>query len=165
MTITEANALLINPQVQDPKVQTSSIASRAVRSASLATPYKKYKDLDLSFSPHPITGNITPLLDVDAVKRSIRNLVLTNNYERFFRPDIGSNVTAILFAPQLTPFTPRQLESAVESVIQNYEPRANLIRVQADLNQDLNAFEVTIIFSVRTIPDRFEMTIFLKRTR
>ena len=131
----------------------------------MALSIRSYKDIDLTFTPHPTTGNISILTDVDAVKRSIRNLILTNNYERFFQPDIGSNVTAILFAPQLTPFTARQIESRVEDVIRNFEPRAEIIKVKASLNPDINAFDVVITFSVRSIPEPVELEILLKRTR
>lgn len=126
---------------------------------------KRYSDLDLDFFFHPVTGKISKLLDVEAVKRSIRNLVLTNNYERFFQPDIGSNVTSFLFSPTTTPFTAIQIQTAVEDTIKSYEPRAILEKVTVSLNADLNRFDVSIVFSVRNLPEPVELTLFLKRTR
>lgn len=125
----------------------------------------KYRDLDLDFSPHPVTGKLLPLVDVDAVKRSVRNLVLTNNYERPFRPEIGANITAILFNPGLSPITARQLETAIEDVIRSNEKRAELISVKANLDLDRNGFDVEIIFSVKTIAENVSVDMFLKRTR
>ncbi len=128
-------------------------------------PIKKYRDLDLNFTPHPITRRLLTLTDTDAVRRSIVNLVLTNNYERFFQPDIGSNVTSFLFSPSTTPFTARQIESAVESVIQTYEPRVQIVSVKAKLDLDLNGFDVEIVVTVKTIPDPVTIDLFLERTR
>lgn len=131
----------------------------------MTAPQQRYRDLDLSLSPHPVTGLLRTLTDVEAVKRSIRNLVLTNNYERFFRPDIGSNVTSYLFSPATTPFTAYQLEAAVEDTIKSYEPRAEILKVKANLNQDLNGFDITVVFSVKQLIQPVEMVMFLKRTR
>lgn len=130
-------------------------------------PLQKYKDLDLSLTPHAITGKLLALKDVEAVKRSVRQLVLTNNYERFFQPDIGSNVTSYLFSPSTTPFTARQIESNVEDAIKAYERRANLISVKCNLDQDgdANTFRVTIKFSIKTITEEVELVMFLKRVR
>ncbi len=126
---------------------------------------RKYKDLDLTLAAHPITGKLFPVTDADAVKRSIMHIVLTNNYEKPFDPDHGSNVNAILFAPTKTPFAAYQLESAIESAIVAREPRCQLIKVKASLDHDLNGFYVNIVFAVKTIPQPIEMVMFLRRTR
>jgi hypothetical protein len=82
-----------------------------------------YKDINLNFTRHPITGDISKLSNVEAVKRSVRNLVNTNFYERPFHPEIGSDVRAILFEP-VTSLVADVLKRYVEDVINNFEPRA-----------------------------------------
>ena len=82
-----------------------------------------FKDINLSLARHPITGDIATLSNVEAVKRSVRNLVNTNFYERPFHPEIGSNVRSVLFEP-VSPIVATVLERHVRDVIANFEPRA-----------------------------------------
>jgi len=112
---------------------------------------QKYKDLDLNFKRVGSTKDINIVTDVTAVKRSVRNLVLTNHFEKPFHPEIGSGVRDILFEP-MTPITASILATAVEDVIENYEPRARLIGVRAYPNLDQNAYEVSVEFFVVNAP-------------
>ena len=125
----------------------------------------RYRDLDLSLSPHPITGSVSVLEDAEAVKRSIRQLVLTNNYERPFQPDLGSNVTAFLFTPSSAPFVTYQLENQIKDTIRAYEKRVDSLKVKVKSNEDLNGFDVQIAFSILQIVEVQEITMFLRRTR
>ena len=104
-----------------------------------------YKDINLSFAKHPVTGDIAFLSDVESVKRSIRNLVNTNFYEKPFHPEIGSNIRSILFEP-VTPIVADVLERNVKDVIDNFEPRAELISITANAQIDNNRYDVTIKF-------------------
>ena len=90
----------------------------------------RYKDLDLDFIPHPVTKDLVSKINDEAVKRSIRNLVLLNTYEKPFHPEIGSDVRNLLFE-LATPLTAIRLKKAIEEVIENFEPRAQLLDISA----------------------------------
>ena len=126
---------------------------------------RQYRDLDLFFSRKNGTNDIEKITDVEAVKRSVRNLVLTNFYEKPFHPEIGSGVRDILFE-NMTPVTSVVLAKKIEDVIENFEPRARLIGVRALPNLDRNEYEVTIeFFVVNTPTELVDMTIFLEVLR
>ena len=126
---------------------------------------RQYRDLDLFFSRKNGTNDIEKITDVEAVKRSVRNLVLTNFYEKPFHPEIGSGIRDMLFE-NMTPITAVVLARKVEDVIENFEPRARLIGVRALPNLDRNEYEVTIeFFVVNTPTELIDMTIFLEVLR
>ena len=126
---------------------------------------QKYKDLDLFFAFKSSTKDINKVTDILAVKRSVRNLILTNNYEKPFHPEIGSGIRGLLFEP-LTPITAAVLSRKVEDVIENFEPRARLIGVRAYPNLDKNAYEITIEFYVVNAPtELINMDMLLERVR
>ena len=126
---------------------------------------RQYKDLDLFFSRKNGTNDIEKITDIEAVKRSVRNLVLTNFYEKPFHPEIGSGIRDMLFE-NMTPITAVVLARKVEDVIENFEPRARLIGVRALPNLDRNEYEVTIEFFVVNAPTELvDMTIFLEVLR
>ena len=124
-----------------------------------------YSDIDLFFGPKIGSKDISKLVDFTAVKRSVRNLILTNPYEKPFHPEIGSGVRDILFEP-MTPITAHVLTMRIEEVIENFEPRARLIGVRALPNLDNNAYEVTIEFYVVNAPTELvNMEVLLERLR
>ena len=123
-----------------------------------------YKDINLSLARHPITGDIATLSNVEAVKRSVRNLVNTNFYERPFHPEIGSNVRSVLFEP-VSPIVATVLERHVRDVIANFEPRAELVDVIVSDNSDANEYRVQIKFFIVNSSDIADMNIFLERLR
>ena len=126
---------------------------------------RQYTDLDLFFGRKTVSKDINKVTDIQAVKRSIRNLVLTNHYEKPFHPEIGSGVRDILFEP-LTPLTAHILTRKIEDVIENFEPRARLISVTAFPNLDRNEYECTIEFYVVNTPTELvDLTVFLERLR
>ena len=126
---------------------------------------RQYKDLDLFFSKLQGSKDISKVTDIEAVKRSVRNLVLTNFYEKPFHPEIGSGVRDMLFE-NMTPLTAVVLAKKVEDVIENFEPRARLISVRALPNLDRNEYEVTIeFFVVNTPTELVDMTVFLEVLR
>ena len=126
---------------------------------------RQYRDLDLFFSRKNGTNDIEKITDVEAVKRSICNLILTNFYEKPFHPEIGSGIRDMLFE-NMTPITAVVLARKVEDVIENFEPRARLIGVRALPNLDRNEYEVTIeFFVVNTPTELIDMTIFLEVLR
>ena len=124
-----------------------------------------YSDIDLFFGPKTGSKDITKLTYFTAVKRSVRNLILTNPYEKPFHPEIGSGVRDILFEP-MTPISAYVLTMKIEEVIENFEPRARLIGVRAIPNLDNNAYEVTIEFYVVNAPTELvSMEVLLERVR
>ena len=126
---------------------------------------QKYKDLDLFFAFKSSTKDINKVTNILAVKRSVRNLILTNNYEKPFHPEIGSGIRGLHFEP-LTPITAAVLSRKVEDVIENFEPRARLIGVRAYPNLDKNAYEITIEFYVVNAPtELINMDMLLERVR
>src|SRR6056300_914478 len=104
---------------------------------------KFFSDLDLDFTRNTVTNDIDKIEDVNAVKRSIKNLIQTNFYERPFHPEIGSGVRQMLFEPQ-TPLTATFLKRKIEEVIVNYEPRATIEQITIDDEPDKNRLKANI---------------------
>ena len=131
----------------------------------IARNVRQYTDLDLFFGKKATSKDISKVTDIQAVKRSIRNLVLTNHYEKPFHPEIGSGVRGILFE-LMTPITAHVLTQQIELVIENFEPRAKLISVRAQPNLDRNEYECTVQFYVVNAPTELvDLTLFLERLR
>jgi len=129
-----------------------------------STLQKIYADLDLTFKRVPGTNDVAMRYDENAVIASVRNLLLTNFYERPFQPDIGSNLDKLLFEPA-TSLTANILESEILNVINNYEPRVSIDVLQVTLNPDKNSFSVYLSFFVgnNTVPTA--VNLILQRSR
>ena len=126
---------------------------------------RQYTDLDLFFGRKTSDSDISKVTDIQAVKRSIRNLVLLNHYEKPFHPEIGSGVRDMLFE-LMTPVTAVILTRKIEDVINNFEPRARLVAVRAFPNLDRNAYDVSVEFYVLNTPTELvDLTILLERLR
>ena len=110
-----------------------------------------YKDLNLNFSINPVTGDVNTVTDVIAVKRSVRNLLLTNHYDRPFHPEIGSNVHHLLFE-NFGPVTGNQISRAIEEVITNFEPRAIVENVECFPLPNENTYDIRVYFYVENMP-------------
>tara|TARA_Y100000114_G_scaffold52505_1_gene47931 strand:- start:878 stop:1309 length:432 start_codon:yes stop_codon:yes gene_type:complete len=126
---------------------------------------RRYTDLDLFFGKKSSNSDVNEVVDVQAVKRSIRNLVLLNTFEKPFHPEIASGVRGMLFE-LMTPVTAVILSRQVEDVIKNFEPRARLVSVRAIPDFDRNLYEVSIEFYVVNTPTELvDLTLFLERLR
>ena len=132
--------------------------------ASTTTRIRDYSDLDLDFVIHPVTKDVVKKVGPNAVARAIRNLVLTNFYERPFRSFIGSNVQKMLF-DNISPLTANILQDHIRDVITNFEPRATLSSVSVTPDPDNNGYSARIVFMVNNRPEPFTTTIFLERIR
>ena len=130
----------------------------------LSTNSRRWSDLDLDFQAHPVTKDIVTKTDVEAVKRSVRNLILTNRYERPFQPQIDGGVTRHLFELS-SPMTKSNIQGAVKLAIANFEPRAEVISVFVGGDLDRNGFDVTIEFRVVNHPNPVTIELFLERLR
>ena len=135
-----------------------SLTNQSKRSARI------YKDLNLDFQQNSATKDIQKLLDVESVKRSVRNLINLNYYEKPFHPEIGSNLRGMLFeniTPQISHFIGKQ----IELLIRNYEPRCRLVQVANMPNLDRNGYSVSISFYVVNHPEPVQVETFLERLR
>ena len=123
-----------------------------------------YKDLDLDFGRNTVTNDVNKLTDVESVKRSVRNLINTNHFERPFHPEIGGNIRALLFE-LMTPLTALNLQRKVEEVLKNFEPRANVTQILADPDIERNGYRLEIKFYVIGIQNPIVVETFLERLR
>lgn len=125
---------------------------------------RTFKDLDLLFNVHPIKKDVNKHTSEMAVINSIKNLVLTNHYERPFQPEIGSNVSKLLFE-NLDFITAAALEREITQTIRNFEPRASVYRVRAIPDYDNNGFTVDMEFTIVNRTEPITITFFLDRVR
>ena len=123
-----------------------------------------FKDLNLDFQQNTATKDIQKIKDVEAVKRSVRNLINTNHYEKPFHPEIGSNLRAMLFE-LMTPQMNHVISKQIENLINNYEPRCNLVEVFAQPMFDRNGYSVQISFMVNNHQEPVIVESFLERLR
>ena len=126
---------------------------------------RRFKDISLSFSPHPVTKDLPVLLNERAVVRSVRNLVETIPTERFFDPDLGTDIRASLFE-NFNATTVTIIEDQVRSTIRRYEPRVDDIGIEVDGLPDRNALNIKVIFTINglEIPPQ-DFTFILEPTR
>tara|TARA_R110000868_G_scaffold73490_2_gene213068 strand:+ start:398 stop:829 length:432 start_codon:yes stop_codon:yes gene_type:complete len=126
---------------------------------------RQYSDLDLFFGKKSSDSDISKVTDIQAVKRSIRNLVLLNAYEKPFHPEISGGVREMLFE-LMTPITAQIIAKQVENVINNFEPRAKLVGVRVQPDLDRNLYALTIEFYVVNAPTELvDMSVMLERLR
>ena len=126
---------------------------------------RQYSDIDLFFGRKSTGSDISKVTDIQAVKRSVRNLVLLNPYEKPFHPEIAGGVREMLFE-LMTPITAQIIAKQVEIVINNFEPRARLVGVRVQPDLDKNLYQVTIEFYVVNAPTELvDMSVMLERLR
>ena len=125
---------------------------------------KAYSDLNLNFNKNPATKDVAKLRDVEAVKRAVRNLILTNRFERPFHPEIGSDIRSLLFE-NMTPVVEVLLKDRIKETIDVYEPRADVTDIIVSGDTDRNEYRVQIEFRVLNVPDPIVVTEFLQRLR
>lgn len=126
---------------------------------------RSFKDIDLSFEPHPVTKDIKILKNESAIRRSVRNIVQTIPGEKFFNPVFGSDVISSLF--EFVDFgTAAEIKQQIEIALENFEPRIDNLNVFVNPNPDENTFEVTVVFDIigQSIPSQ-EYTFLLEATR
>ena len=106
-----------------------------------------YTDFDLNFTVHPITGDISIKRDTDAIKRSVKNIILTNKYERPFKPNFGTGIRDLLFELN-TSRQIRKMQKKMQEMIETFEPRVNGVRVDVR-RQDNNQLYVTVYYNIK----------------
>ena len=126
---------------------------------------RQYKDLDLFFAKKSGSKDIRKVTDIQAVKRSVRNLILTNTFEKPFHPEIGGNVRGLLFE-NMTPMVSAVISRKIEDSIINHEQRARLVGVKTQPDFDTNGYNVSVYFYVANAPTELvELDTFLERLR
>jgi phage baseplate assembly protein W len=125
---------------------------------------RDFRDLDLSFNIHPVRKDVNVHKSERAVINSIKNLVLTNHYERPFQPELGSNIRRLLFE-NVDSVMAAQIEREIEETIENFEPRAQISKVTAIAAPDENKYEVVMEFFVINNPNPITINFFLERIR
>lgn len=133
------------------------------RRSALVSKVHPYSDLDLSLVINEFK-DITPLTDIDAVKQSVRNLVLTNFNERPFQPKLGANITALLFEPA-DKFTMTSLKEGIKFILEKYERRVDQVTVQVEDDSDNNRYLVNLGFRVISLDYQSDITLYLVRVR
>ena len=135
-----------------------SVTNKSKRSGQI------YNDLNLDFQQNSATKDIQKITDVESVKRSVRNLINLNHYEKPFHPEVGSNLRAMLFE-NITPQMSHAIQKQIDLLIKNYEPRAKLVQISTRPQFDRNAYAATISFYVQNSPERVTVESFLERLR
>jgi phage baseplate assembly protein W len=125
---------------------------------------RTFRDLDLNFDIHPITKDINTYKNEYAIINSVKNLVLTNHYERPFRPEIGSSIRRLLFE-NIDSIVAAQLERAVTETVNNFEPRAKISKVVAIADFDNNGYKMQLEFFIINSTSPITINFFLERIR
>ena len=126
---------------------------------------KQYSDLDLFFGQRNVGKDVNKVTDIQAVKRSLRNLINLNAFEKPFHPEISGGVRELLFE-NISPMVSAVLARKIEDVINNFEPRCRLVSVRAVPDYDRNIYNVTIEFYVVNAPTELvDLSVMLERLR
>jgi phage baseplate assembly protein W len=147
-----------------PTILSDRSISGDLKKARITSRVKGWRDLDLSLTLHPIRKDIMPLKDDNAVKNAVKNLLVSNFYERPFSRDIGANLRALLFEPADS-ITKIALKDNIRRVIRKYEPRVVLRGIQINYQDDSNAYNITVIFKIKEFDTNESVEIVLRRLR
>ena len=124
----------------------------------------EYQDLDFDFTANPITGDVAKVKNVTSVKRGINNILLTENSERLFQPEVGSGLKNLLFEP-MTNLTAQLLEDEVRSAIDAWENRAQVININVIPEEEYNRYRVAVLFRLINDPTEQQTEVLLSRER
>ena len=124
----------------------------------------EYQDLDFDFTANPITGDVAKVKNVTSVKRGIHNILMTENSERLFQPEVGSGLKNLLFE-QMSDLTAQLLEDEVRSAIDAWENRAQIISIELFPEEEYNRYRVAVIFRIVNDPKEQQTEVLLSRER
>lgn len=144
--------------------QTLSDYNSPITNSRIVSKRKQYSDLDLSLKLHPDFHDIMPLIDIDAVTASVKNLILSNFNDRPFNPNLGSNLRGLLFEPA-DRFTIVSLKEYIKRVLEIYEPRIDSIRIQIQDNSNSNRYDIVVGFRIITLAQSVDLSLYLQRIR
>ena len=123
-----------------------------------------YSDIDHVFLSHPVTGKLTRKINRQAVRQSVKSLILTNHYERPFKPEIGCTIRGLLFE-NFRPGLKEDIARTIQETIENHEPRVELIQIQIDEKPDQNAIAISIVFRIINVTEPETLDLLLERVR
>lgn len=147
-----------------PKILSDKSISGDLKRARTTSRIKGWKDLDLSLTLHPVRKDIVPLKDDNAIKNSVKNLLISNFYERPFSRDKGANLKALLFEPA-DAITEIALRDNITRVLNKYEPRITVLRVRILHEVDSNSYNITVTFKIKEYDTNQSVEIVLRRLR
>lgn len=124
---------------------------------------KKFVDLDFAFARHPVSNDVSKKVNEAAIVAAVKNLVLTRRYDRPFHPELSSQVYDLLFE-QLTPNTAETLKRTIYYVIQNFEPRVEVLLIDVEDSPDYSEIKVTIVFKLIGAVDTIKTQFYLQRS-
>lgn len=130
----------------------------------MANKSRTYTDLNLAFTRHPSTGDVTKKSDVEAIKASLKNLIQTKNYERPFHPEIGCQIHGLLFE-NFTPVVKQIMKRTIEQMIDKFEPRVTLTDVKIEDSSDVNGIRLDIYFRINNTQEPATLSTTLLRIR
>jgi len=139
------------------------MAIDVVNNAKVVATKNNYRDLDLLFKAHPITGDVTTRSDVEAVKRAVKNIILTNNYERPFKPGFGGSIRDLLFELN-TARKIRKVEKRIVDMLETFEPRISNIQVRVG-DTDTNAVNMQVFYTIKNTERKQEVDFKITRAR
>ena len=125
---------------------------------------RQFKDLDLNFEPHPITGDVPFSYDEEAIKKSMKRLLFIEQYEKPFHPNIHAGMNKLLFEP-MTPAVASAIQRQIKFILDTYEPRINTTRIAVMPRYDENRFDITIEFRIVNEPTVTRVGLMLERIR
>ncbi len=125
---------------------------------------REFKDLDLNFRAHPVTGDVVKKTGNAAIITALRNLVLTNRFEKPFRPLYGGDIRSLLFE-NVSPIVASILESEIGNTIRNYEPRVTVVGIRAQANVEKNGYNISIKFSINNVEEPLTVNMFLQKVQ
>ena len=125
---------------------------------------RTFKDLDLDFGLNSVTKDVNKRTDAEAIKRSVRNLINLNNYEKPFRPEIGSGIRGLLFEP-MTELTSHFMQVKIAEILNQFEPRISVSNIIINNQEDRNAYSVSIHFLIKGTQEPVVVDTFLERLR
>ncbi len=125
---------------------------------------RTYKDLDLNFTAHPVTKDVVKRTGNAAIIGALRNLILTNLYEKPFQPTFGSRIRNLLFE-DISFITANMLQSEIQSVIQNFEPRVSVDAIRVEGQPEENRYAVTLRFYINNLQNPVTINLFLEKVR
>ena len=125
---------------------------------------RTFSDLDLNFTPHPVTGDLVQRYDENAIKQAVKNLLQIRHYEKPFHSEVGSPLRELLFE-NITPLTEKMARRAIIDIISNFEPRAQLIDVNVIASDENNSLYINVVFRIVNTERPITLDFVLERTR
>ena len=124
----------------------------------------RYTDVDFDFNANPLSDDVSKKVDGNAIKQSIKNLILMHRYDVPFHPDVASQIYSMLFELS-TPLTIASLQRAITYTIENFEPRVELLDVQVVSLDEKNQLDITIVYVIKNVGTTQQFTFSVNRTR